>query len=107
MADLGFFILLALGAKLIVHGVGQMSQSLTVLDLAPVSLELARLPEYALRTTMRMFVALTASLVFTIVIATLAAKSRKAELIILPALDILQSVPVLGFLTGYKFSRCC
>ncbi|MHC8357999.1 ABC transporter permease [Pseudomonas sp. LB3P81] len=76
-----------------------MSQSLTVLDSAPVTLELAHLPEYALRTTMRMFVALAASLVFTLVIATLAAKSRKAELIILPALDILQSVPVLGFLT--------
>ncbi|MHC8367527.1 ABC transporter permease [Pseudomonas sp. ZT5P21] len=98
-ADIGFFILLALGAILIVHGVEQMSQSLTVLDSAPVSLELAHLPEYALRTTMRMFVALAASLVFTLVIATLAAKSRKAELIILPALDILQSVPVLGFLT--------
>ncbi|HKV14070.1 MAG TPA: ABC transporter permease subunit, partial [Reyranella sp.] len=40
-----------------------------------------------------------ASLVFTFVVATLAAKSRKAELVIVPALDILQSVPVLGFLT--------
>jgi NitT/TauT family transport system permease protein len=58
-----------------------------------------RLPEYALRTTLRMFAAITASLVFTFVVATLAAKSRKAELVIVPALDILQSVPVLGFLT--------
>lgn len=98
-ADIAFFMLLALGAILIVHGVEQMSQSLTVLDSTPVSLERAHLPEYALRTTMRMFIALAASLVFTLVIATLAAKSRKAELIILPALDILQSVPVLGFLT--------
>ena len=46
-----------------------------------------------------MFAAIVASLVFTFVVATLAAKSRKAELVILPALDILQSVPVLGFLT--------
>ncbi|MBV8413285.1 MAG: ABC transporter permease subunit, partial [Alphaproteobacteria bacterium] len=36
---------------------------------------------------------------FTFVVATLAAKSKRAELVILPALDILQSVPVLGFLT--------
>ena len=51
------------------------------------------------RTTVRMFAAIIASLIFTFVIATLAAKSRKAELVIIPALDILQSVPVLGFLT--------
>src|SRR5262249_42651465 len=50
-------------------------------------------------TTMRMFAALAASLIFTFVVATLAAKSRKAELVIIPALDILQSVPILGFLT--------
>ena len=48
---------------------------------------------------LRMFAAIVASLVFTFVVATLAAKSRKAELVIMPALDILQSVPVLGFLT--------
>jgi NitT/TauT family transport system permease protein len=35
------------------------------------------------------------------VVATLAAKSRKAELVIVPALDILQSVPVLGFLVAF------
>src|SRR6201999_2777579 len=64
-----------------------------------VTLDPHNLPEYALRTTLRMFAAIIASLVFTFVIATLAAKSRKAELVIVPALDILQSVPVLGFLT--------
>ncbi len=46
-----------------------------------------------------MFAALFASLLFTFVYATLAAKYRKAELIMIPILDILQSVPVLGFLT--------
>ena len=46
-----------------------------------------------------MFAAILASLVFTFVVATLAAKSRKAELVIVPMLDILQSIPVLGFLT--------
>ncbi|MGH8430462.1 MAG: ABC transporter permease, partial [Solimonas sp.] len=48
---------------------------------------------------LRMFAAILVSLVFTFVVATLAAKSRRAELVIVPALDILQSVPVLGFLT--------
>src|SRR5437763_14382361 len=81
------------------HGAREMEAPLANLELAPVSLDPAKLPEYALRTTLRMFAAIAASLAFTFVVATLAAKSRKAELVIIPALDILQSVPVLGFLT--------
>ncbi|MBC3948927.1 ABC transporter permease subunit [Pseudomonas folii] len=76
-----------------------MNQPLSVLDSAPMSLDLVQLPAYTLRTTLRMFAALFVSFVFSIVIATLAAKSRRAAMVILPALDILQSVPVLGFLT--------
>ena len=98
-ADLIAFLLLAAVAVLIVRGAEDMSQSLAVLHTTPVTLDVARLPEYALRTTLRMFLALGASLLFTFTVATLAAKSRKAELVIVPALDILQSVPVLGFLT--------
>ena len=81
------------------YSAGQMNQPLSALDSAPVSLNLVHLPGYTLRTTLRMFAALFASLIFSIVIATLAAKSRRAAMVILPALDILQSVPVLGFLT--------
>ena len=84
---------------LVLHGAAAMGTPLDALSGSPVSLDPARLPEYALRTTLRMFAAIIASLVFTFVVATLAAKSRRAELIIIPALDILQSVPVLGFLT--------
>jgi NitT/TauT family transport system permease protein len=98
-ADLIAFLLLAAAAILIVRGAEDMSQSLATLKQTPVTLDVARLPEYALRTTMRMFLALGASLIFTFTVATLAAKSRKAGLVIVPALDILQSVPVLGFLT--------
>jgi NitT/TauT family transport system permease protein len=64
-----------------------------------VSLDPANLPDYALRTTMRMFAALVASLLFTFGYATAAAKSRRAALILIPILDVLQSVPILGFLT--------
>ena len=98
-ADLIAFLLLAACAILVVRGAEEMSQPLTALQAAPVALDPARLPEYALRTTLRMFLALAVSLVFTLMVATLAAKSRKAERLIVPALDILQSVPVLGFLT--------
>ena len=64
-----------------------------------ISLDPWNLPEYAVRTTMRMFAALLASLVFTFTFGTAAAKSRRAGLVLVPILDILQSVPILGFLT--------
>jgi NitT/TauT family transport system permease protein len=98
-ADLIAFLLLAATAVLIVRGAGEMSGPLAQLRTTPVTLDAARLPEYALLTTLRMFAALGASLLFTFTVATLAAKSRRAGLLIVPALDILQSVPILGFLT--------
>ncbi len=64
-----------------------------------VSLDPARLPGYAVRTTLRMFAALAASLLFTFTYGTAAAKSRRASVVLIPVLDILQSVPILGFLT--------
>jgi NitT/TauT family transport system permease protein len=72
---------------------------LDVLQEAKIDLDPANLPYYAVRTTMRMFAALGASLLFTFTYAPLAAKSRRAGLIMIPVLDILQSVPILGFLT--------
>jgi NitT/TauT family transport system permease protein len=68
-------------------------------DAVSISLDPWRLPGYALRTTMRMFAAMLASLAFTFAFAPAAAKSRRAALIMVPALDILQSVPILGFLS--------
>ena len=68
-------------------------------DASTVSLDPWNLPEYAVRTTLRMFAALACSLLFTLTYATWAAKSRRAGLILIPVLDILQSVPILGFLT--------
>jgi NitT/TauT family transport system permease protein len=66
---------------------------------SPISLDYSNLPYYALRTVLRMFAALAASLLFTFTYATLAAKSRRAEMVLIPVLDILQSVPILGFLS--------
>ena len=97
--DVVIFILMAGAFVLLAHGASEMGAPLAKLDTDPVTLDPANLPEYALRTTLRMFAAILASLLFTFCVATLAAKSRKAELVIVPALDILQSVPVLGFLT--------
>ncbi len=68
-------------------------------DAVAISLDPTYLPYYAARTTLRMFAALAASLLFTFTFATAAAKSRRAGLVMVPLLDILQSVPILGFLT--------
>lgn len=64
-----------------------------------VSLDPSNLPEYALRTTLRMLAAMVASLLFTFLYGALAAKSRRAEMVLVPLLDILQSVPVLGYIS--------
>ena len=97
--DLLAFILIIGVLTLVAHSAGEMRAPLSRLDIEPVRLDVWLLPGYALRTTLRMFAAMAASLVFTFVVATLAAKSRRAEMVIIPTLDILQSVPVLGFLT--------
>lgn len=65
----------------------------------PISLDPANLPEYSLMTVTRMFVAMAFSLLFTFTYGTLAAKSARAERLMMPLLDVLQSVPILGFLT--------
>ena len=83
----------------IAHAAKSIHQPLASLEIQPVSLDPWNLPQYALLTTLRMFAALGFSLLFTFLVAPLAAKSKKAERVLIPALDILQSVPVLGFLT--------
>ncbi len=72
---------------------------LAALETSTIHLDPSYLPYYALRTTLRMFAALLVSLLFTFTYAPFAAKSRRAGLVMIPALDILQSVPILGFLS--------
>jgi ABC-type nitrate/sulfonate/bicarbonate transport system permease component len=93
-------LILVTGAMvLIVYGGEQTVAPLSALDIAPVTLDPFHLPAYALRTTMRMLLAIVCSIIFTFIYAALAAKSRRAEMVLIPLLDILQSVPILGFLT--------
>ena len=86
---------------LVMAGIGahQTLAPISALKEPVVSLDPINLPEYALRTTLRMLIALAASLLFTLIYGTLAAKSRRAELVLVPLLDILQSVPVLGYIS--------
>ena len=89
---LGLVALLAWGS-LAMSARYHLGQPLTI------SLDPWRLPGYALRTVLRMGWALVASLVFSLAYAALAAKSRQAEKLLIPLLDVLQSVPILGFLS--------
>lgn len=71
----------------------QVGQTLTL------SLDPHQLPKYALFTVLRLFTAMTFSLLFTFTVGTLAAKNKRAARIIVPCIDILQSVPVIGLLS--------
>src|SRR5438105_3991772 len=89
---LGLIALLAWEAR-------QMSAPYELGQAIPISLDPGRLPGYALRTVLRMFIALFFSLLFTLIFGTWAAKSKRAGRIIIPIIDICQSIPILGFLS--------
>jgi NitT/TauT family transport system permease protein len=67
---------------------------------AEIELSLGALPKYAFFSIMRIALAYFISLAFTLVYGYMAAYNPKAERIMVPLLDILQSIPVLSFLPG-------
>ncbi|EKD71661.1 MAG: hypothetical protein ACD_46C00131G0003, partial [uncultured bacterium] len=77
----------------------QMATPYQLGEVIPISLNIHILPFYAARTVMRMLIALLFSLLFTFIFGTWAAKSKRAERLIIPLIDVLQSVPILGFLS--------
>jgi len=76
----------------------QMATPYSLGTQIPISINPTKLPFYAINTVLRMFIALIFSIIFTFIFGALAAKNKRAEQIIIPAIDILQSVPVLSFL---------
>jgi NitT/TauT family transport system permease protein len=84
---------------LLAWGASQMARPYHLGDALPLSLAPDALPYYLLRTLLRMAAAMVASLLFSLVFAALAAKFRTAERVLVPLLDILQSIPILGFLS--------
>ncbi|KVT82617.1 sulfonate ABC transporter permease [Burkholderia ubonensis] len=95
---IAFPLIICLIAMAVV-GFHETMAPITTLNTQKISLDPSNLPEYALRTTLRMLAAMVASLAFTLVYGTLAAKSRRAGMVLVPILDILQSVPVLGYIS--------
>jgi NitT/TauT family transport system permease protein len=98
-------LIVILGALALLIALARIGSGTTVAfvpkqHLVPqVSLDPRDLPYYAARSVLRMFVALIWSVLFTFAYGYAAAHSRRAERVLIPLLDILQSVPVLGFLT--------
>jgi NitT/TauT family transport system permease protein len=96
----GLVVLLIFGGLAFVAiGLGRARGPLETATQAAILLDPTNLPGYALPTSLRMAAAMVASLLFTLLFAPLAAKSRHAELVLIPALDVLQSVPVLGYVS--------
>ena len=81
------------------YGGAQMARPYQLGETLPISLDPVYLPYYLLRTTLRMFLALAASVVFSCAFAVMTTRYKLAERILVPLLDILQSIPVLGFLS--------
>ena len=92
MLVLGFIILFAEASK-------NLMGPLSGISGQTLSLDPRLLPGYAVRTAMRMLLAMGVSLLFALPYATWAAKSRRAGTLLVPLLDILQSVPILSFLS--------
>ncbi|MFH1018207.1 MAG: ABC transporter permease subunit [Pseudomonadota bacterium] len=93
-------VLLLLGA--VIFGVVSLARQWRseFQPLTEISLSVWALPRYAFFSAARGLAAYAISLFFTLIVGYAAARSRRAERIILPALDVLQSIPVLGFLPG-------
>ena len=97
--DIAAIVFIAAGLIAVTHAASHTLAPLSVPEEVAIHLEPSYLPGYALRTVMRMFAALACSLLFTFTYATFAAKSRRAGMVMVPILDILQSLPIYGFLT--------
>ena len=89
----------AIGLAAILYLGVQLAVGAPTLVAGPeISLSPAALPYYSLRSLVRMTAAYLLSLAFTLVYGYAAARSRRAEAVLVPILDVLQSVPILSFL---------
>jgi NitT/TauT family transport system permease protein len=96
-------LLVAAAVVVVFYGLVRLGESMTVY-FAPgqthveISTDISDVPYYAARSLLRMFIALGLSTVFTLVYGTAAARMRRMQKVLVPMLDILQSIPILVFL---------
>ncbi len=97
--DLALLPIILAAIVLVAYAAKQMNVPYIPGEPLDVRLDVVQLPYYLLRTSIRMLLALGASLLFSFAFAAIASRNRTAEKVMVPALDILQSIPVLGFLS--------
>ncbi len=94
-ADLGLLLVLI---GVLALAIGAAESAPAVMQGPDITLSLTALPFYALRSVGRMALAYTLSFLFTMVYGYVAAYNARAERLLIPLLDVLQSVPILSFL---------
>jgi NitT/TauT family transport system permease protein len=99
-------VLLAVAVVALVFGFLRLDQEWTAPARASIEIDISpwALPKYTLFSLSRGLIAYAISLGFTLVYGYWAAKSTVAERVLIPLLDILQSIPVLGFMPGIVLS---
>lgn len=97
--DVMLFLLVASLIGALGYGASRMVSAYEVGSHIHIHLSADYLPLYAIRSVIRMFIALIFSILASLIIGTLAAKNRHAERFIVPLIDVLQSVPILGYLS--------
>ncbi len=97
--NIAAFLIITLVVILMSWGINQMLAPIEVLDAEPIELDPFNLFAYSMRTSMRMFIAMIFSIIFALLYGALSAKNHRAEQILIPLLDILQSVPILGYIS--------
>src|SRR5262249_14907663 len=95
-------LLLAVGIVCILMGLFQMAGSATGehTEIAKIDLSPWSLPLYTFFSLMRGLIAFGFSVLFTLIVGYWAAKDKLAGRVLVPLLDVLQSIPVLGFMPG-------
>ena len=97
---LDLIVLLVVGAA--IGGIASFGRQVSApyLEKIEISLSFWALPKYTMFSLSRGLAAYILSLAFTLVYGTIAAHNHRAEKVMIPALDVLQAIPVLGFLPG-------
>lgn len=97
--DVVIFALILGILAMIAWGATQMTTPYHVGEKLSISLDPRFLPGYTIKTILRMLIAMIFSLAFTFIIAPLAAKNISVGKLLVPFIDVMQSIPVLGMLS--------
>src|SRR5215469_477892 len=98
LGGIDLLVLLAVAAAITLLVLAAARWTAPLTPVVRIDLSPAVLPVYAGYSLLRMLLAYLLSLVFTFIYGHIAATHRRAEMVMIPVLDILQSIPILSFL---------